>query len=269
MRESVIAEQRPDAAVTAQATLVEVLRARARLSGDRIVYCWLDEHEAEHRVTYAQLDARASAIAARIREDCRDGDRVLLCYEPGLHYVSAFLGCLYAGVIAVPAYAPVSARTARRVERIMADATPAAVLSTATGLQIAQRWLTATGDRPVTWIATDALTEQPASMEARATPAIDALAYLQYTSGSTTLPKGVMITHRNLVENLAQIAGFGQFDAASVLATWPPCSSRLRRSCSGRCAGSPPFHGIASPTAADRTSRTSSVPNGFARTNAR
>ena len=97
------------------ATLASVLRSRAAEQGERTAFVFLADGEAEgERLTYAGLDARARAIAAALRESLAPGDRALLLYPPGLEFIAAFFGCLYAGVIAVPAYPPAGERTARR-----------------------------------------------------------------------------------------------------------------------------------------------------------
>ena len=96
------------------ATLAEALRLRAALSPERRAYTFLadGEDEAEH-LNYGQLDERARAIAAALRRTCGPGDRALLLFPPGLDFVAAFFGCLYAGVIAVPAFPPRSSLTPR------------------------------------------------------------------------------------------------------------------------------------------------------------
>src|SRR3954447_24624984 len=89
-------------------TLVELLRYRARIAPDRRVFSFLpdDPGAEELGLTHLQLDQRARSIAAHLQEENAAGERVLLLYPPGLEYISAFFGCLYAGVIAVPTYPP-------------------------------------------------------------------------------------------------------------------------------------------------------------------
>src|SRR6185503_16401252 len=88
-------------------TLVDLLRWRAEASPDRVVYRFVPgDGKQEQRITYGQLDQRARSIAARVRETAASGARALLLIPPGLDYVAAYFGCLYAGVIAVPAYPP-------------------------------------------------------------------------------------------------------------------------------------------------------------------
>jgi acyl-CoA synthetase (AMP-forming)/AMP-acid ligase II len=162
----------------------DILAGRARDEPDATAFVF----EGEQRVTYAELDARARTIAAALA-DMR-GERALLVYPPGLEYVAALFGCYYAGVVAVPAYPPDPSRLERtmpRLEAIIRDAEPRVVLTLdfITGLLGGHA------------LATDTL---PAgSFFAPSAP--DDVALLQYTSGSTAAPRGVMLTHANLLHN--------------------------------------------------------------------
>jgi acyl-CoA synthetase (AMP-forming)/AMP-acid ligase II len=105
------------------ASLAASLAWHAARAPDRTACVFLADGEAEQdRFTYASLDAQARAVAAALARGCRPGDRALLLDPPGLDFVAAFFGCLYAGVIAVPAYPPRSARMLPRLEAILADA---------------------------------------------------------------------------------------------------------------------------------------------------
>ena len=187
-------------------TLVDLLRMRAEESGERVVYRFLPgENKAEQRITYGELDHRARALAATIRESARPGERALLLIPPGLDYIAAYFGCLYAGVMAVPAYPPNPRRPDPRIPRIAADCDPRVALTTAALLERLDQWRG--GDERLAalrWIAADTVnTAAPASSDVRVRP--DDVAMLQYTSGSTATPKGVMLTHANLLHNLSQI----------------------------------------------------------------
>ena len=113
-------------------SLSQALVRRAEKTPDRTAYVFLAEGEEEQdRLTYAALDRQARAIAAALGRTVRPGERALLLYPPGLDFVAAFFGCLYAGVIAVPAYPPRSARRMPRMLAILADARPAVALAPA------------------------------------------------------------------------------------------------------------------------------------------
>lgn len=187
-------------------TLVELLRLRAADAPDRMVFRFLPgENKAELGITYAELDRRSRALAARIAEVAQPGDRALLLIPAGLDYVAAYFGCLYAGVIAVPAYPPNPRRPDGRVPAIAADCEPAVALTTSALLARLESWR---GDDArlarLAWIPVDDARGGDAG-HALPGPAPDDLAMLQYTSGSTAAPKGVMLSHRNLLENLRLI----------------------------------------------------------------
>ncbi|MCU0490007.1 MAG: amino acid adenylation domain-containing protein [Chloroflexaceae bacterium] len=187
-------------------TLIDVLQLRATQQPDKPVYRFLlDGEDEEIQYTYAELDQRARAIGALLQRQGAAGERVLLLYQPGLDYIAAFFGCLYAGAVAVPAYPPNPARMERTLPRllaIVADARPAVALTTAQILEVAGMLSAEVPEfAAVQWHATDTLSDElAASWQA---PAIDGatLAFLQYTSGSTATPKGVMLSHANLLHN--------------------------------------------------------------------
>jgi acyl-CoA synthetase (AMP-forming)/AMP-acid ligase II len=208
-------------------TFVSLLDARASATPDAPAFTFLPDGEAEGpRWTYADLAARAGAVATALRESTSPGDRALLVYPPGLDFLAAFFGCLCADVVAVPAYPPEPARLARtlpRLRAIVADAHPSAVLTT--GLVRAAADLVAAQAPELAvppWLATDELAPiAPAG--ARAAVAPDDVAFLQYTSGSTGTPRGVMVSHRNLLENIRLIVrGYGLREDDEVFVGWLP-----------------------------------------------
>jgi acyl-CoA synthetase (AMP-forming)/AMP-acid ligase II len=210
----------------APATLVELLETRASEQGSDAAFTFLvdGEHEGP-RLTYADLDARARTIAAALRDrGVVAGDRALLLYPPGLDFIPAFFGCLYAGVVAVPAYPPnpsQASRTLPRLLSIVGDADVAIVLANAHVADASERMLR---DAPalgaIPWLATDTL---PAAAEARGVSVdADHLAFLQYTSGSTASPKGVMVTHANLLHNLAYASHAAHRDRSTRSVSWLP-----------------------------------------------
>jgi acyl-CoA synthetase (AMP-forming)/AMP-acid ligase II len=209
-------------------TLVDVLQRRARDQAATIAYTFLIDGEDEGpRVTYGELDRSARAIAAALRaRGLRAGDRALLLYPPGLDFIAAFFGCLYAGVVAVPSFPPHAAQLARTLPRLVAiaaDAELSAVLTTHTisaNADAIARHAPMLGASP--WIATDTLPSHTGDDWRDADIAGDALAFLQYTSGSTSAPKGVMVSHANLLHNLAYANYIEENNAASVSVSWLP-----------------------------------------------
>jgi len=188
-------------------SVVDVFRQRAETMGDSRARTWLLDGESQERhVTYAELDAQARAVAVALRGITGPGERALLLYAPGLEYIAAFVGCLYAGVIPVPAYPPDPARlkvTLPRVKNIVRNSDAAVALTTADVLPLVGRLFEGDASvRPVTWLATDGVDLAKADAWQDPKPGWGDLAFLQYTSGSTSEPKGVMVTHGNLLHNL-------------------------------------------------------------------
>ncbi len=205
-------------------TLVDLLRARVKLQPDDLAYRFLPDGEGDgFTMTYAELDTQARAIAARLQSLGLAGERALLFYPSGLDFVCAFFGCLYAGVTAVPAYPPRRNRNLRRLSAIIQDARPAAVLTVESIQQSIQPML---GEVPslkaLHWLATDGVPQDEASRWTQQPLQGSALAFLQYTSGSTGMPKGVMLSHTNLLANLQMMdEGFG-LTKDDVAAGWLP-----------------------------------------------
>jgi acyl-CoA synthetase (AMP-forming)/AMP-acid ligase II len=208
-------------------SIVEILRRRAAHEPARAAYVYLGDGDGEQaRVTYAELDLLARAVGAALQRRHARGERALLLYPPGLDFVAAFFGCLYAGVVAVPAYPPHPARpelTLPRTQAVLADSQAKFVLTTSAILSKVMP-LFARGEEPTrpTWLATDEIGTARAEDWSGAWPEPDGLAFLQYTSGSTSAPKGVMVSHQNLLENSAYIHHGFEHTPESVSVTWLP-----------------------------------------------
>lgn len=186
--------------------MIGILRSRGESTPDALAFLYLIDGEEEGpRLTYAALDQRARAIAAVLRDGAEPGDRAVLLYEPGVEFIPAFFGCWYAGLVPVPAVPPSRTRARRNwqtVGNIVADCEPRFILTTAdVQASLANEFhCQARGDGAQS-IATDQIDVSNAGRWREPRIELDSLALLQYTSGSTAAPKGVMVTHANLVHN--------------------------------------------------------------------
>jgi amino acid adenylation domain-containing protein len=189
------------------ATLVDLLRHQAGELGSKCAFRFLGaDGDESGSLSFWSLDRRSRAVARALQERYMSGDRVLLLYPPGLEFLSGFLGCLCAGIVAVPAHLPRLNRPMTRLKAVVTDVQPHAVLTTSSLLRDAARWADAVPELvglPV--LATDTVDERLADSWVEPTVEPESLAFLQYTSGSTASPKGVMISHGNLMHNLALI----------------------------------------------------------------
>jgi acyl-CoA synthetase (AMP-forming)/AMP-acid ligase II len=203
--------------------LVALLRQRATHKPKACAYVFLADGESEEqRLSYGQLDDRARVIAAHLQGTGMAGERALLLYPPGLDYIVAFFACLYAGVVAVPAYPP-SRHHLHRLKAIVHDAAPALVLTQAEWRdKLIDRYEESWGRDGLKWLATDTL---DGTEVAPWTPPVmrpESLAFLQYTSGSTGNPKGVMVSHRNLMANQWVIKESFQHTEHTIVVGWLP-----------------------------------------------
>jgi len=205
-------------------TLVDLLRARAQSQPDQQAFAFLYQSEkAESQLTYRNLEQKVRAIGALLQQKGAAGKPVLLLHQPGLDYIAAFLGCLAAGAIAVPAYPPRSVRMVSRIHAIVMDTRAELLLTNSATLTDLQRYFVQVPDlKDREWIATDLLT--PDLAEQWRMPALQksTLAYLQYTSGSTATPKGVMVSHGNLLHNLELLSLYCVKKEQSYLVSWLP-----------------------------------------------
>lgn len=210
------------------ATLVDALRFRAEREPDRIGYRFLLDGELrEATLTYGELFCRAEAVAALLGSLQRPGDRALLVYPPGLDFICAWFGCLAAGSVAVVVHPPHLARLPQFLSRAAAvclDAAPTAALTTSAIRDfLAEPTARQPGLSAMRWRATDGELDAPQPGRYRRAPSGEDLAFLQYTSGSTTEPKGVMVSHGNLIQNLRLIReSFAQSSETPSVSWLPP-----------------------------------------------
>ena len=184
------------------------MRHRASHQPDDTAFVYLVDGETEQvHLTYGRLDEQARTIGARLQSLGLTGERALLLYPAGLEFIAAFFGCLYAGVVAVPVYPPRRNRSMARIQSVSDDCDAKVALTTGAVLERVEPLIDETPHlKQLTWLPTSDLPGELAQQWE--SPDINAatMAFLQYTSGSTGAPKGVMLNHTSLLHNCALIA---------------------------------------------------------------
>ncbi|MBW4506974.1 MAG: amino acid adenylation domain-containing protein [Scytonematopsis contorta HA4267-MV1] len=205
-------------------TIVELLHYVSLAQPSLDAFIFLQDGETEEvTLTYQELDRLARRVAVQLQSKGLAGERALLLYPPGLDFVVAFFGCLYAGVIAVPAYPPRNERNTPRIKAILADAQAAIALTTTVVLPTVRSLLTQKADSSsLLWVTTDNLPQGTEYNWQQPCVNIDTLAFMQYTSGSTGTPKGVMLTHGNLMHNAAMTYTYMGHSSSCVFVSWLP-----------------------------------------------
>ena len=204
-------------------SLVDLLRYRAtKQPNDRAYVLLSDQGQEESVLTFAELDQRASDVAARLAHG-QIGDRALLLFGPGLDFIIAYFACLLAGVIAVPMMLPRRNSSLDSSASILADCSPRFALTNAHLGSARPDVLERFQGYKMEWLFLDQesgrLLDQNRLLP---TPGPEDLAFLQYTSGSTSDPKGVMVTHGNLIENLEMIRLTLDNTGQSTYVNWVP-----------------------------------------------
>jgi 8-amino-7-oxononanoate synthase len=215
---------RDDARDARVQTLVDLLDYRAARQPEHIVFRFINSDGREDgSLSFAQLQRRARTIASHLAEHVIPGDRVVLLVPPGLDYVAAFFGCLLAGAVAVPAYPPNPRRADPRVARIVADCGARLALASDTLMARLDGWLALTPELAgLTWLDAGRLAEGDATNWRAPSVTGTSLAMLQYTSGSTGDPRGVMLAHANLLHNSATIHGVSAHQPGDNGVFWLP-----------------------------------------------
>lgn len=204
-------------------TLVELFSRRAQAEPDAAVYTFLDAAGDEcDRLSWGDIDRRARATARQLRAaGVGIADRVLVMQPPGLDYLIAIVGALYAGAVAVPMPHGPPRRLASRLEAIAVDCAARAVVCPAETIKAFERSGGARAARSLAWLGLECAETDAAGFTV---PEIepDALAVVQYTSGSTSMPKGVALSHRNIMANEALIQRAFDHDRSTVVVGWLP-----------------------------------------------
>lgn len=203
---------------------MDLLLSRSTHSGDKTAYTFLDNGEAvSETINYADFTQRVLALAAKLQQRCSPRDRVLILYPPCIDYMVGFFACLCADLIAVPLFPPRGTKHNLRLEAIARDCRPSAALYSSK--RVAHKHV-AISEQPdlaaLQFICSDTI--DPANAQQWVRPRIDGetIAFLQYTSGSTGLPKGVMVSHSNLLHNQQMLQASYDTNSDSTLVTWLP-----------------------------------------------
>lgn len=204
--------------------LVELLCSRSLEQPNKKIYTFLGDGETETAsMTYRQLDLQARSIATKLKSTLAVGELALLLYPPGLEFIAAFYGCLYAGIIAVPVYPPRKNQTYSRLEAIVSDAQASVALTTTFLLKNIENQLTSLPKLAnLRCFATDDIEEDNSLEWQQPDLNTNSLAFLQYTSGSTGTPKGVMVSHGNLLHNSELIYQYFGHTSNSKGVIWLP-----------------------------------------------
>ncbi|NES67184.1 MAG: fatty acyl-AMP ligase, partial [Okeania sp. SIO2D1] len=211
-------------------TLIDLLQYRSLNQSDRRAYTFLQNGEKEiDSLSYKELDEKARAIAVELqKQQVGNKERALLLYPQGLEFIAALFGCLYAGVVAIPAPPPDPIRLKRtlpRLEAIVKDAQASVILTDFSKYSQLQETTSQLSSefRNIKWIVSDKISHQLAQEWQKPTDInSETLAYLQYTSGSTSTPKGVMLTHQNLIHHSSYIKEAWGYTSDSIATTWVP-----------------------------------------------
>lgn len=206
-------------------SVTQVLAHRARQQPDDLAFIHLLDGEREERpITYLELYRRAHQIMSALQPHDPVGRRVLLLFEAGIDYVAALFGVFLAGAVAVPSFPPVGSRALGRLGAIAEDSDPSLVLTNGRFSRLRERVLGVLPDHfdENAWLDIDALAPEAAPVEVSIPPVTEELALLQYTSGSTARPKGVMLSHSNLVSNCHTASAWMGGERRRFGCTWLP-----------------------------------------------
>ncbi|MBL1209089.1 AMP-binding protein [Geminocystis sp. GBBB08] len=204
---------------------LQILSYIAKKKPDKLAYIFLKDGE-NHKeiITYRKLRNKSLSIASQLKSITITPSRALLIYPQGLDFIAAFLGCLESGIIAVPAYPPKGNQKMSRLEAIIQDCQPDLILTTNSLLdKVKEKLADVINNKKIQFLATDNLTKiLPINENETGKITEETIAFLQYTSGSTGNPKGVKITHNNILHNVAYIQKAFQLTEDSISVSWLP-----------------------------------------------
>ncbi|MDB9369216.1 beta-ketoacyl synthase N-terminal-like domain-containing protein [Nodularia spumigena CS-586/05] len=203
--------------------LGDILRERVQNQPEKIAYIFLENGETETgSLTYRELDQQARLIATALRSLVASGERALMLYPQGLEFVTAFFGCLYAGVVAIPVYPPKRNQKLSRLQAIIKDSEATVVLATQGIRTMVENQFSDSELVSLRWLTTDNIVSEQHGEWQEPIVSRETLAFLQYTSGSTGNPKGVMVSHGNLLHNSEYMKQSFKLDEDTVSVTWLP-----------------------------------------------
>ncbi|WP_281989623.1 fatty acyl-AMP ligase [Aquimarina aggregata] len=213
-------------------SIAEILYCRGEIEANKVAITFLQSKDKKEEITYGELSNRAKAIAKQLKQKLSFGDRALLLYPPGLEYISTFFGCLYAGVIPVPAYPPDS-RNTERLLMIIKDSEAKYALSTSPVIEYVNSLVgknISNDNRKegmdclnnIGWIATDLIDSSSTIVYDTNELTPNDIVFLQYTSGSTGNPKGVILNNENLLDNLEVARESFGFYPDTYMVSWLP-----------------------------------------------
>ncbi len=205
-------------------SVIDVVQHRADVSSEAAGFIYLDDQlEKKESINFVELDHRARALAAVFQQTIPAGERVILIFPPGVEFIVGFVACLYAGVLAVPVYPPQSPKEFTRLLATIKNATASTVCTVTELKMMVSMWLSSNAECKGTQvIATSEATPEMASLWRKPNLNKNSLAFLQYTSGSTGDPKGVMVSHGNLLNNFELIGNCFQVNEQTISTTWLP-----------------------------------------------
>jgi acyl-CoA synthetase (AMP-forming)/AMP-acid ligase II len=187
---------------------------------DALAFAFLPEDRPAEHVTYAELLRRVTSLAGALRQRAAEGERAVLAYSPGLRFVEAFLACLLARVVAVPTCLPQRSRKNQRFHSILAGSRPGLLLTETRVAADMDRELRSSASSASLLVTDDAAL--PSADAASPMPVAEDVAFLQYSSGSTSAPRGVVVTHDNLLANTLQIQQAFAITPEDVFVHWLP-----------------------------------------------